>query len=202
MSKGAPGVRYAELDRETPEARVQIVLDLDGGSRQDVSTGIGFFDRMLSLMAFQGNLNLGITAEGNLDVDDLHTVEAVGTIFGQAIGQALAESDPIERAADNHTAVDDALVLVAVEVYGHGRVHGSLDLVREHVGELNSQSVLAFFRALSQASGMTIHIRKVAGENDHRICEAAFRGFGRALHDATRRTDRRASGNAKKAGVG
>lgn len=191
MSKGAAGVRYAEMERETSETRVQVVIDLDGGARQDISTGIGFFDHMLGLMAFHGLLNVGITAEGDLHVDDHHTVEDVGIVLGRAINAALAESEPIERYASNHTPMDDALVLVAVDVGGRGQLHFEADFRGAKLGTMSTENVREFFQALAQNAGMNIHIHKVAGVNDHHVAEAIFKGFGRALHDATRRSERR-----------
>ena len=99
MSKTAPGVRYAEIDRETAETSVRVVLDLDGGTRRDVSTGIGFFDHMLCHMAFHGYLDIGISVEGDLVVDDHHTVEDVGIVLGRAIREALG-TEQMERYAD------------------------------------------------------------------------------------------------------
>lgn len=191
MSKGAPGVRFAQLERETPETRVEVVLDLDGGSRQDVNTGIGFFDHLLMAMAFHGALNLGLTAEGNLDVDDLHTVHDVGVLLGRAVAQALEESDPIERFSSNHTPVSEALVLVAVDLNGRGQAFVDVPFTRPRIGSMATETVREFFQALAANSGATIHLRKVTGDNDHHVCEAIFKGFGRALRDAVRRTERR-----------
>jgi imidazoleglycerol-phosphate dehydratase len=197
MSKGTPGVRFAELDRETKETRVNVVLDLDGGSRQDISTGIGFFDHMLELMAFHGLLDVGITAEGDLNVDDHHTVEDVGIVFGRAIRQCLVESEPIVRYADNHTPMDDALVMVALDVSGRGGLHCDVCFTREALGGLSTECVQEFFGAMATHGGITLHIRQIAGTNDHHICEAIFKGVGRALHAATRKADRRTVSSTK-----
>lgn len=197
MSKGAPGVRYAEVDRDTRETRVHVVLDLDGGSRQDIDTGIQFFDHMLELMAFHGRLDLGVRAEGDLQVDDHHTVEDVGIVLGKAISRALEESEPIERYASNHTAMDEALVLVAIDVSGRGRFHGDLPFTRDRLGQMSTENVAEFFRSLCLHAGMTMHLRRLASENDHHLCEAAFKGFGIALHAATRRSERRGTPSTK-----
>ncbi|HRF60247.1 MAG TPA: imidazoleglycerol-phosphate dehydratase HisB [Fimbriimonadaceae bacterium] len=197
MSKGAPGVRYAELDRETRETRVHVVIDLDGGTRQDIGTGIEFFDHMLELMAFHGHFDLGVHAEGDLLVDDHHTVEDVGIVIGKAIARALEDSEPIERYASNHTAMDDALVLVALDMSGRGRFHGDLPFTRDRLGQMSTENVAEFFRGLCQHAGITLHIRRLAGENDHHLCEAVFKGFGMALHAATRRSERRGTPSTK-----
>src|SRR5579871_3904349 len=103
MSKTAPGVRYAEVERETKETRVQVVLDLDGGTRRDILTGVGFFDHMLAQLAFHGQMDLGLSSEGDLEIDDHHTVEDVGIVLGQAITLALESTDPIVRFGSLHT---------------------------------------------------------------------------------------------------
>ncbi|MBX3119655.1 MAG: imidazoleglycerol-phosphate dehydratase HisB [Fimbriimonadaceae bacterium] len=197
MSKGPTGVRYAELDRDTNETRVQVVLDLDGGTRQDVSTGIGFFDHMLQLFAFHGQLDLGVKAEGDLNVDDHHTVEDVGIVMGKAISEASAASEGIQRYASNHTPMDDALVLVAIDFSGRGFLDFDVRFSRDKIGDLSTECVKEFFRAITANAGVTLHIRQIAGENDHHICEAIFKGFGRALRDATIPTERRAAPSTK-----
>lgn len=196
MSKSAPGVRYAEVERETSETVVRVVLDLDGGSRQDISTGIGFLDHMLELLAFHGHVDLGVKAEGDLDVDDHHTVEDVGLVLGKAIREAIGE-DPIERYADNHTIMDDALVLTVLDASGRGHLSFDCEFSRDSLGTLSTECVAEFFRAVARSSRFGIHIRKLAGTNDHHSCEAIFKGFGRALHNATRRSERRGAISTK-----
>lgn len=191
MSKGAPGVRYAELDRETKETKVHLVLDLDGGTRQDIDTGVGFFDHMLTLMAFHGLFDLGVKAEGDLDVDDHHTVEDVGIVLGDAFRKALVESTSLNRYASNHTPMDEALVLVAIDISGRGVLTFDCPFRREKLGEMSTECVREFFRAFCANAGITLHVHRICGENDHHVCEAVFKGVGRALHVATRQTERR-----------
>ncbi len=183
--------------RETAETRVQVVLDLDGGSRRDVLTGVGFFDHMLVQLAFHGQMDLGISAEGDIEIDDHHTVEDVGIVLGQTIAQALDSSDSIVRYADCHSVMDEALVLVAIDVSGRGMLAWDLPFEREKIGDLSTECVREFFRALSTHAGITLHIRKVAGHNDHHVCEALFKGFGRALCMATRKIERYGGSSTK-----
>ena len=197
MSKGTPGVRFAELYRETTETRVQVVLDLDGGTRRDITTGIGFFDHMLQQLAFHGRLDVGLSAEGDLHIDDHHTVEDCGIVLGKAISQALEQGDPIARYASNHTPMDEALVLIAVDISGRGVLGFDVDWTREKLGDLSTECVKEFFRALSMHAKMTVHIRKIAGDNDHHVCEAIFKGFGRALRDATTKIERHGASSTK-----
>lgn len=196
MSKTTPGVRYAEIDRETGETSVRVVLDLDGGTRRDINTGIGFFDHMLAQFAFHGMIDVGVSVEGDLLVDDHHTVEDVGIVLGRAIREALG-TEPIERYADAVTPMDEALVQVVVDISGRGQAFVDLPFRREQIGSLATECVTEFFRAVAYHAGMTVHVRKVAGENDHHVCEAAFKGFGRVLHLATQRSDRRGSTSTK-----
>lgn len=196
MSKTVPGVRYAEIDRETGETSVRIVLDLDGGTRRDISTGIGFFDHMLAQTAFHGMIDVGVSVEGDLVVDDHHTVEDVGIVLGRAIREAIG-TEPIDRYADATTPMDEALVQVVIDFSGRGQAYIDLPFRREQIGSLSTECVCEFFRAVAMNAGMTLHIRKLAGENDHHVCEAAFKGFGRALNLATQRSDRRGSTSTK-----
>jgi imidazoleglycerol-phosphate dehydratase len=197
MSKEARGVRYAELYRETTETRVQVVLDLDGGTRRDVSTGIGFFDHMLTQLAFHGQVDVGISAEGDLEIDDHHTVEDVGIVLGKAFRQALDQSEPIERYGNSLTPMDETLIMVSLDFSGRGGLFYEVPFRREKIGDLSTECVREFFRAFSSHAGLTLHIRKVAGENDHHIAEGIFKGVGRALYLATRRSDRRGSTSTK-----
>jgi len=197
MAKSMQGVRYAELDRETSETHIQVVLDLDGGTRRDILTGIGFFDHMLELFAFHGQIDIGLGAEGDLEVDDHHTVEDTGIVIGKAIREALDAGDAIERFASLHVPMDDALVLVAMDISGRGQLHWDVPFEREKLGDLSTENVREFFRAVTAHSGITLHVRKVVGLNDHHVCEAIFKGFGLTLNAATKVTERRSSNSTK-----
>src|SRR5436305_11459999 len=122
MSKNTTGVRYSEVERETSETHVQVVLDLDGGSRRDATTGVGIFDHLLQQFAFHGQIDLGIGAEGDLEVDEHHLVEDVGIVLGQAIAQALDLEEQITRYGHSLTPMDDALVMAAIDVSGRGNL--------------------------------------------------------------------------------
>jgi imidazoleglycerol-phosphate dehydratase len=196
MSRTTQGVRYAEVDRETGETCVRVVLDLEGGSRRDISTGLAFFDHMLSQVAFHGHIDLGINSEGDLHIDDHHTVEDVGICLGRAIKQALLE-DPITRYGSSHTVMDDALVLVAMDISGRGQLYFDGEFKRDRIGDFSTECVQEFFGAVASNAGITLHIRKIAGHNDHHVCEAMFKGFGLVLHQATRMIERRGPSSTK-----
>lgn len=197
MAKTVQGVRYSELDRETSETHIQVVLDLDGGTRRDILTGIGFFDHMLELFAFHGQVDIGIGAEGDLEVDDHHTVEDTGIVLGKAIREALDAGEAIERFSSVHVPMDEALVLVAMDISGRGQLQWDVPFSREKLGDLATENVHEFFRALTSHAGITLHVRKIAGKNDHHVCEAVFKGFGLALKQATKLSERRGSTSTK-----
>lgn len=191
MSKEVPNVRYAEVERETKETRIQVVVDLDGGHRVDVQTGIPFFDHMLNAMAFYSGINLGVSCEGDLDVDDHHTVEDVGICIGRAIKDSLEGSDPIQRFGSIHAVMDESLALVALDISGRGMLTYDCVFTRERLGGLSTENVREFFRALAHHSGISLHIHRIASANDHHLCEAVFKGFGLALAQAVRRNESR-----------
>ena len=191
MSKQSKTVRYAEVDRETSETDVRLTLDLDGGTKVDADTGIPFFDHMLEELGTHGHLDMGIKVRGDLSVDDHHTVEDAGIGLGMAIKRALMDSDVIMRFGSVQLPMDDALVLVSIDITGRGHLEFDVEFSRETIGGLSLESVREFFQALVINAGMTVHIRKLAGLNDHHVCEAIFKGFGVAMRQALVRTDRR-----------
>ncbi|MER3496181.1 MAG: imidazoleglycerol-phosphate dehydratase HisB [Armatimonadota bacterium] len=198
MSKAAPGVRYAECERETKETRVSVVLDLDGGHRRDIQTGIPFFDHMLTQLAFHGRMNIGVTAEGDLSVEDHHTVEDVGIVLGTALAQALESEDSIERYASSHVVMDDAMVLAALDISGRPGLWYDVPLQRDRLGGLSTENVHEFWRAFALNAGISLHVRKEAGTNDHHIVEATFKAVGRALRDAIVPLERNLGGSSTK----
>ena len=193
MAKSTKPVRYAEVDRETEETDVRLTLDLDGGTKVEANTGIPFFDHMLHQLGFHSNIDLGINANGDIGVDDHHTVEDVGIVLGVAIKRALIDSDSIVRFGSAHAPMDDALVLVALDISGRGYLGFEVEFNREKIGGLSLENVREFFQALAVNAGISLHIRKIAGVNDHHVCEAVFKGFGVALSQALVQIERSAS---------
>lgn len=192
MAKETQGVRYAEVDRETGKTTVRVVMNLDGGDRCDIATGIGFLDQLLAEFALDGYFDLGVQAEGDWGVDDHRTLEEVGSVMGEAFRQALG-SLPVENHGSGHFVVNDALTLVAVDVKGRGQLHWDVAFRREAIGRMATESIREFFAAFSASARVTLHVREVASENDHHLCESIFRGVGRTLHQATRQSDRHPS---------
>ena len=197
MPKPTSGVRYAELYRETAETRIQIVLDLDGGTRQDITTGIGFLDHMLTQVAFHGEIDLGISAEGDLEIDDHHTAEDVGILLGQAFKEALDSEQAIVRYGDHITPMDEALVIVALDISGRGSLFYDVEFKRERIGDLATENIREFLRSFATHAHVTLHVRQLAGDNDHHIAEAIFKGLGRAIHTAICISEKRTSSSTK-----
>lgn len=188
-------MRYAEVERETLQTRVRVVLDLDksGGSTNKPSafqTGIGFLDHMLHQLAVHGHMELGIVCESDLSIDDHHTVKEVGMALGEALRQAIGEYPAIKRFGSQTIPLEDALVVIAVDMGGRGYVGFEAEFRRDKVGSLSTENVLEFLRALAFKAGMTIHVQRLAGTNDHHGVEAIFRGLGLALCDAISQVDR------------
>lgn len=173
--------RKAELKRKTSETDISVSLELDGKGKYEVKTGIGFFDHMLEGFTKHGSFDLKLTANGDLNVDNHHTVEDVGIVLGSAIRQALGDKEGINRYASFIQPMDDALVLVAVDLCNRPYLNFKYNFNVERVGYFETETLNEFFCALSYAAGMNIHIKVLDGENAHHIIEAMFKGFANAL---------------------
>ncbi|MBQ9021892.1 MAG: imidazoleglycerol-phosphate dehydratase HisB [Eggerthellaceae bacterium] len=178
--------RIAEVVRKTKETDIKLTLNLDGTGQANVATGVPFFDHMLEAFTRHGLFDLDAQAEGDLEVDAHHTVEDVGIVLGQAFAQALVDKRGIVRFGNSFLAMDEALVLAAVDISGRGQLYYAVDLPIEIVGTFDTTLAKEFFIALASNAGITLHIRSFSGENSHHILEAAFKAVGRALCDATR----------------
>jgi len=196
VSKDAPGVRYAEVERETRGITVRVVLDLDGEQQATVETGVNYFDRLLEIFAFHGCLDLGVSIDGERNVVGHHVVEEVGVGIGQAIRQALGDGEGIDRFGTEHAPLDEALARVSIDVSGRPYLAYDAEFTSERVGEMSAEAIEEFFRAVANHAGITIHIQKVAGKNNHHIAESIFMSFGRTLRKAVHRLDNRSKGRA------
>lgn len=192
--------RKAELSRKTAETDIWLKLDVDGSGRYAAETGIGFFDHMLSLLSKHSLMDLEIKAKGDLDVDAHHTVEDVGIVFGQALKQALGSKESIKRYGSAIVPMDEALAMVNVDLGGRPYLVFNVKFSGEFVGNIETGLIEEFFRAVSVNAGMNIHINVLYGSNNHHICEAIFKAFGRALDEAAR-TDSRIKGVMSTKGV-
>ncbi|WP_135827600.1 imidazoleglycerol-phosphate dehydratase HisB [Halorussus halobius] len=182
--------RTAAVARETAETDVEVTFDVDGDGDATVETGVGFLDHMLDSFATHGLFDLTVRCDGDLAVDDHHTVEDVAIALGEALAEALDDKRGIERFADRKVPLDEAVAAVVVDVSGRPFFAFDGEFSQDSVGELTSNMAEHFFRSLATNAGLTLHLA-VSGENAHHEIEALFKGVARALDDATRIDDRR-----------
>ncbi|USZ67018.1 imidazoleglycerol-phosphate dehydratase HisB [Halorussus salilacus] len=182
--------RTAAVTRETAETDIEVTLDVDGDGDSTVETGVGFFDHMLESFAKHGLFDLTVRCDGDLEIDDHHTVEDVAIALGRAFEDALGEKRGIERFADRRVPLDEAVASVVVDVSGRPLFAFEGEFSQDSVGEMTSHMAKHFFRSLATNAGLTLHLA-VEGENAHHEIEALFKGVARALDDATRIDERR-----------
>jgi imidazoleglycerol-phosphate dehydratase len=178
--------RRAERHRETGETRVDLVLALDGGGKARASTGIPFFDHMLEQLGKHAGFDLSVEAEGDLEVDLHHTVEDVGIALGEALREALGDKAGVRRFASALVPLDEALVQVALDLSGRPYLVYEVDPVAEWIGTFDPQLCEEFWRAVTVAAMITLHLRSLSGRNGHHVIEASFKGVARSLRDAVR----------------
>jgi imidazoleglycerol-phosphate dehydratase len=185
------GPREAAVTRETAETAVEVTLALDGDGESTIETGVGFFDHMLASFAKHGLFDLTVRCDGDLEIDEHHSVEDVAITLGEALDAALGEKRGIRRYADRRVPLDEAVADVVVDV--SGRPHFAFDgeFSQERVGEFTSDMAAHFCRSLATNAGLTLHAG-IGGENAHHEVEALFKALARALDDATRVDERRA----------
>lgn len=176
------------IKRKTAETDVSLSLSLYGSGKSDVDTGCGFMDHMLTLFSCHGGFDLEVKCVGDTNVDYHHSVEDVGIVLGEAIAQALGDGRGINRYGDAIIPMDEALVLCAVDASGRGVLAFDLGKLNEKVGEMDTELVKEFFLALTRKSGLTLHVKALAGENTHHKIEACFKAFSRALKKAVKKT--------------
>ncbi len=184
--------RQAEVTRETQETRVTVRVNLDGTGQHEIATGVPFLDHLLTQVAVHGLMDLSIQAQGDVHIDDHHTVEDVGIVLGQAIREALGDSKGLVRYGSALIPMDDALALVAVDISGRPYLAYDVRFGQELIGRFDAQLLEEFLRALTVHARITLHVRILAGRNSHHMAEAMFKGLGRALREATALELRRA----------
>jgi imidazoleglycerol-phosphate dehydratase len=176
--------RAAEINRRTKETHVEVHLDLDGGGRCDIETGVPFFDHMLDQLGRHGRLGLTVRTTGDLEVDAHHTVEDTGIALGQALAEALGDKAGVERFGDATVPIDEALVRVALDLSGRPYLVYDADTPVELVGTYETTLTKHFFEALVANARITLHVQKLAGEGSHHIQEAVFKAVAVALRRA------------------
>jgi imidazoleglycerol-phosphate dehydratase len=192
--------RFAEFERETKETHVRVSLTLDGRGQAEISSGIPFFDHMLTLFTVHGFFDLFLHAKGDINVDFHHTVEDVGLVLGQAVTKALGERKGIRRYGHAVTPMDDALAAVTVDLSNRPFLVYNASEPAPSDTVLSPSLSKEFFRALVNRAGMNLHINVSYGENEHHVTESIFKAFGRALDQASA-FDERVTGVRSSKGV-
>jgi imidazoleglycerol-phosphate dehydratase len=182
--------RAATIRRTTTETDIRLRLSLDGRGKAKISTGIGFFDHMLDLVARHGAFDLSIAAKGDLDVDQHHTVEDVGIALGEAVQKSLGNKKGILRAGYFLMPMDETLAAVAIDLSGRPRCVFHAKIKAQKVGDFSVELVEDFFQGFAQAAKANVHLRCLYGRSSHHQVEALFKAFARALRFAVSR-DRR-----------
>jgi imidazoleglycerol-phosphate dehydratase len=177
-------MRKGAVARKTKETDVEVAIDLDGTGASSISTGIGFLDHMLDLLARHSRIDVHVKAKGDLHIDHHHTTEDVGIALGQALKQALGDMKGISRYADVHVPMDEALTRVAIDISGRPFLVFKVEFGRAKVGPFDTELVEEWFRAFATNAGVTLHVATLYGGNDHHIAESCFKGLARALRAA------------------
>lgn len=177
-------MRYGEIKRTTAETDISLRLTLDGGGKGVIDTGVGFLDHMLTLFARHGRFDIEVKCVGDTFVDFHHTVEDIGIALGQAFAEALGDKRGIRRYADTVLPMDEALILTAIDISGRGMCFYDAKTPSQKIGDFDTELSAEFWTAFAREAGITLHIRKLAGENSHHIIEGIFKSAGRSLREA------------------
>jgi imidazoleglycerol-phosphate dehydratase len=180
--------RIASINRSTNETVISASIDLDGSGESRIKTGIGFLDHMLDALARHSGIDIELSCEGDLIVDDHHSVEDCAIVLGRAIADALGERVGIARFASAYAPLDESLSRCVIDFSGRPFAHVELGFVREQIGRVATENLTHFFETIAVSMRATIHVDLVRGQNDHHKSESAFKAFALALRDATRIT--------------
>ncbi|WP_304123140.1 imidazoleglycerol-phosphate dehydratase HisB [Methanosphaera cuniculi] len=179
--------RIVKLERKTKETDIKIELNLDGNGNSSIDTGLKFFDHMLESFTRHGFFDLKVQVDGDIEVDDHHTVEDTGLLLGECFRKALGDKVGINRMGYAIVPMDESLATIAVDISGRNYTVFKAPFKFQYIGDINSQNVKHFIESFANTSLMNININ-AEGENDHHICEAIFKSLARALNSATRIT--------------
>ncbi|AEG32294.1 imidazoleglycerol-phosphate dehydratase HisB [Thiomicrospira cyclica] len=182
--------REANIERNTLETKIKISVNLDGTGVAKFNTGVPFFEHMLEQIARHGLVDLNIHADGDLHIDDHHTVEDIGIAFGQAVLNAVGDKRGIVRYGHAYVPLDEALSLVVIDLSGRPGLVFNANFNREKIGQFETQLVEEFFQAFANNARVTLHIDNLYGKNAHHQVETIFKAFGRALRMALSADDR------------
>ncbi|MHC6179496.1 imidazoleglycerol-phosphate dehydratase HisB [Clostridium sp. JNZ X4-2] len=177
-------MRTAKFSRKTYETDIQVKMNLDGNGKYKIDTGIGFLNHMLCMVAKHGMTDLDILAKGDLDVDFHHTMEDIGIVMGKCIKTALGDKKNIRRYGTFFVPMDESLSMVSIDLSGRPYLVFDAHFNREKVGQMDTELIEEFFRALAFNAEMTLHIKVLYGKNTHHIIEGIFKAFSHAFKEA------------------
>ena len=177
-------MREARIERKTAETDIMLTLNLDGSGKNDIKTGVGFLDHMLTLFAAHGRFDLTVRCNGDTNVDDHHSAEDIGICLGQAFSQALGDKRGIIRYGSFLLPMDEALIQTAVDISGRSYLGYGLEIPTEKIGTFDTELVEEFFLAFVRCCPMSLHVIQLAGKNAHHIVEGCFKSVARALRMA------------------
>jgi imidazoleglycerol-phosphate dehydratase len=185
-------MRTSRIARKTHETDIVVEVNLDGTGAYDVSTGIGFLDHMIEQFSRHSLIDVTCRIAGDLHVDQHHTTEDSAIAIGQAIDQALGDKAGIGRYGEAHSAMDEALSRVVLDISGRPFLVWRAKFTQERLGEMDTELFEHWFHSIAQAAGITLHVEQLYGENNHHICEGIYKGFARAMRQAVTLDPRKA----------
>lgn len=176
--------RRAAVDRGTRETEVRVEINLDGTGRSELATPVPFLNHMLEQISRHGTIDLDVRAEGDVHIDDHHTVEDVGIVFGQAVARAIGSKEGIRRYGHAYVPLDEALTRVVLDLSGRPGLYWHVPFTRALIGSFDVDLASEFFRGFVNHAQVTLHVDNLRGENAHHQCETVFKAFARALRAA------------------
>jgi imidazoleglycerol-phosphate dehydratase len=177
-------MRRAELERNTAETEISVVLALDGSGSGDLGTGLGFLDHMLAALAKHSGMDITVKAKGDVSVDDHHTVEDCAILLGRALDSALGDRSGITRFGYSYAPLDESLTRAVVDLSGRPWPEVSIGFTRPTIGEVATENIVHFFRSFAMEGRMALHVDTIRGDNDHHKAESAFKALALALRQA------------------
>lgn len=178
-------MRSERISRRTAETEIEVEFAINGTGKTDIRTGVGFLDHMLTLFAKHGRFDVTVSCDGDLAVDQHHTVEDIGIVLGQAFNTCIGKKEGIERYSTVSTPMDEALSTVSLDISGRSFLVYNVDGLKDKVGDFDTELVEEFFLAFTRHANVTLHINLQYGKNSHHIIESIFKSFGRALRIAS-----------------
>lgn len=194
-------MRQAHLSRNTSETRIEVSVNLDGTGTYNVRTGVGFYDHMLEQLSRHSLIDIDLQAEGDLHIDQHHTVEDTALALGAAIAQALGDKRGIRRYGDALSPMDETLTRVALDISGRPWLVWKTEFTQKRLGEMDTELFQHWFHSFAQAAGITLHVETLHGQNNHHIAESAYKGLARALRQAVEIDPRKADAIPSTKGV-